>query len=594
MIAANTTHTYTLTLTVNYSTSDGTGDNTYTACGEGNGTPQPGEGLFNRAAVDSNNDGVPEDQAEDCGDLPLIDLALEKSVNNMTPPVGTNVIFTVVVTNESSVNATGVEVTDQLPSGYTYAGHSGGAYVPGTGVWTVGNLAAGESRTLTITATVLATGNYLNLAEVTDANEDDVDSTPDNGVDTDNDGNTIDDDGDEDDGDAATVQPTAVIDLELEKSVNNQTPNVGDAVTFTVTVVNRGPSTATGVIVTDQLPSGYNYVSHAGGAYNPANGEWNIGTLALNQTVTLTITATVNATGVYLNLAEVTDANEDDIDSTPDNGVDTDGDMQYIDDPGDEDDGDGATVNPNAVIDLELEKSVNVTTVTVGDQVIFTVEVTNRGPSIATGVVVTDRLPSGYNYFTHSFTQGTGYDAGTGEWIVGHLNLNQTAVLTLTATVNASGDFLNLAEVTNANEDDIDSTPDNGVDTDNDGNTIDDDGDEDDGDGATVTPEALIDLELEKSVNNVSVNPGDQVIFTVTVINRGPSTATGVEVTDQLPSGYTYVSHAGGTYNPANGLWQIGTLALNQTATLNITATVNLKRRPPEFGRSNECQRRRC
>ncbi|MDZ4682322.1 MAG: SdrD B-like domain-containing protein [Saprospiraceae bacterium] len=573
-IAANATHTYTLTLTVNYNISDNVGDDTYTACGEGNGTPQPGEGLFNRAAVDTDNDGIPEDQDDACGDLPLIDLALEKSVNISTPPVGTNVIFTVVVTNESNVNATGVEVTDQLPSGYTYVSHTGSTYVPGTGVWTVGNLAAGQSRTLTITATVLATGNYLNLAEVSDANEDDVDSTPDNGVDTDDDGNTIDDDGDEDDGDAATINPIPVIDLELEKSVNNFTPNVGEVINFTVSVFNRGPSTATGVIVTDQLPSGYNYVSHAGGSYNPVNGQWNIGTLAVNQTVTLTIAVSVNATGVFLNLAEVTNANEDDIDSTPDNGVDTDGDMQYIDDSGDEDDGDGAIITPNAVIDLELEKSVNVTTATVGDQVIFTVEVANRGPSTATGVVVTDKLPTGYTYFSHSFTQGTGYGAGTGEWLVGTLAANQVETLTLTATVLATGNYLNLAEVTNANEDDVDSTPDNGVDTDNDGNTIDDNGDEDDGDGATITPEALIDLELEKSVNNTLVNPGDQVIFTVTVTNKGPSTATAVEVTDELPSGYTYVSHAGGTYNPANGLWQIGTLALNQTATLTVTATV--------------------
>jgi len=575
-IAANATHTYTLTLTVNYNISDGTGDNTYTACGEGNGTPQAGEGLFNRAAVDSNNDGIADDEADDCGDLPLIDLALEKSVNNTSPRVGTDVIFTVVVTNESAVNATGVEVTDQLPSGYTYVSHTGGTYVPGTGVWTIGDLAAGQSRTLTITATVLATGNYLNLAEVTNANEDDIDSTPDNGVDTDGDGETIDDNGDEDDGDGATIEPVPVIDLELEKAVDNFTPNVGDVINFTVTVVNRGPSVATGVIVTDQLPSGYNYVSHTGGAYNPANGEWNIGTLAVNQTVTLTIAASVNSTGVFLNLAEVTNANEDDIDSTPDNGVDTDGDNEYIDDNGDEDDGDGATIDPNPVIDLELEKSVNVTTATVGDQVIFTVEVSNRGPSTATGVVVTDQLPSGYSYFTHSFTQGTGYDAGTGIWLVGTLPAGQSATLTLTATVNATGNYLNLAEVTNANEDDVDSTPDNGVDTDGDGDSIDDDGDEDDGDGATVTPEALIDLELEKSVSNVLVNAGDQVTFTVSVTNRGPSTATGVEVTDQLPSGYTYVSHTGGAYNPTSGLWQIGTLALNQTATLLVTATVNL------------------
>ena len=64
----------------------------------------------------------------------------------------------------------------------------------------------------------------------------------------------------------------------------------------------------------------------------------------------------MNAAGDYVNLAEVTDADQDDLDSTPDNGVDTDGDGDVTDDPGDEDDGDGAEVTPDTVIDLELDK----------------------------------------------------------------------------------------------------------------------------------------------------------------------------------------------------------------------------------------------
>ena len=107
-------------------------------------------------------------------------------------------------------------VTDGLPSGYTFTGFttSQGAYNSATGVWTVGALAAGQSETLTITAIVNASGDYVNLAEVTDANEDDADSTPDNGVDTDGDGDVTDDPNDEDDGDGAEVFPGEVIDLE--------------------------------------------------------------------------------------------------------------------------------------------------------------------------------------------------------------------------------------------------------------------------------------------------------------------------------------------------------------------------------------------
>ena len=90
-------------------------------------------------------------------------------------------------------------------------------------------------------------------------------------------------------------------------------------------------------MVTDQLPSGYTYVG-ANGSYNPVTGEWNVGTLAAGQSETLTITATVTPGGNYGNLAEITEADQDDTDSTPDNGVDTDGDGDVTDDPDDEDD----------------------------------------------------------------------------------------------------------------------------------------------------------------------------------------------------------------------------------------------------------------
>ena len=99
-------------------------------------------------------------------------------------------------------------------------------------------------------------------------------------------------------------------DLSLTKTVDVPTPDVGNDVVFTITVSNAGPSTATGVVVTDQLPSGFTYVAdNSGGSYNPATGAWSVGTLAVGVNQVLTITATVNDTGNYTNLAEVT-ANE--------------------------------------------------------------------------------------------------------------------------------------------------------------------------------------------------------------------------------------------------------------------------------------------
>src|SRR5690606_3336511 len=86
---------------------------------------------------------------------PVADLAITKTVDNAAPNVGTDVVFTLTVTNNGPSDATGVEVLDQLPSGYTYVSDNGsGAYVPGTGVWTIGALADGASAILAITATV--------------------------------------------------------------------------------------------------------------------------------------------------------------------------------------------------------------------------------------------------------------------------------------------------------------------------------------------------------------------------------------------------------------------------------------------------------
>jgi uncharacterized repeat protein (TIGR01451 family) len=89
-------------------------------------------------------------------------------------------------------------------------------------------------------------------------------------------------------------------------------------------------------------------------------------------------------------------------------------------------------------------------------------------------------------------------------------------------------------------------------------------------------PNPTADLELTKGVNDQSVDQNQQIIYTVTVKNHGPDTATNVVVTDVLPVGLTYVSDdSSGAYNTSNGSWTIGTLTNGATATLNMTVTVN-------------------
>ena len=96
------------------------------------------------------------------------DLAVTKTVSNATPTEGSNIVFTVTASNLGASNNSNVTVNDLLPSGYTYFSHtaSTGTYVPGTGVWTIGNLNDQANATLTITAIVNATGNFTNTATI--------------------------------------------------------------------------------------------------------------------------------------------------------------------------------------------------------------------------------------------------------------------------------------------------------------------------------------------------------------------------------------------------------------------------------------------
>lgn len=138
--------------------------------------PQADNGSFTRA--DLYITSLPANYA---------DLSLTKAVSNASPNNGATISYTLNVTNASGSpqTATGVTVEDVLPAGFTFASASGfGSYNSGTGVWTVGSIPAGTTRTLTITGTVNATSGatIVNSAEITASSVTDSDSTPNNGA----------------------------------------------------------------------------------------------------------------------------------------------------------------------------------------------------------------------------------------------------------------------------------------------------------------------------------------------------------------------------------------------------------------------------
>ncbi len=85
------------------------------------------------------------------------DLAVSKKVDNASPNVGDTLKYTITVTNNGPDAASNISVNDLLPLNVTYVSDdSNGAYVRGTGIWTITSLANGASATLNITVTVNA------------------------------------------------------------------------------------------------------------------------------------------------------------------------------------------------------------------------------------------------------------------------------------------------------------------------------------------------------------------------------------------------------------------------------------------------------
>lgn len=120
------------------------------------------------------------------------DLSLTKIVSNGNPSPGANVIYTLTVNNAaaSNVSATGLTIRDILPLGVTFVSATGaGTYNSVSGVWTVGTLARNSSVTIAITVSVTASDGALvmNSAEIIASSADDIDSTPNNGVITEDD-----------------------------------------------------------------------------------------------------------------------------------------------------------------------------------------------------------------------------------------------------------------------------------------------------------------------------------------------------------------------------------------------------------------------
>ncbi|AXE18697.1 hypothetical protein DR864_13510 [Runella rosea] len=437
--------------------------------------------------------------------VPVFDLALRKTLatgQSASVVAGSNVTFTITVFNQGNVDATNIQVTDYIPTGLTL---NDANWTATAGVATlntvIASLPAGQSTTRDITFVVSTgfTGSISNLAEISSATGGtDVDSSPDSNPA--NDGTPKNDvinengltGGDEDDHDpeVITVTPAPVFDLALRKTLaTGQSASVvaGSNVTFTITVFNQGNVDATNIQVTDYIPTGLtlndaNWTATAG----VATLNTVIASLPAGQSTTRDITFVVSTgfTGSISNLAEISSATGGtDVDSSPDNNPANDGTPKndVINENGltggDEDDHDPEviTVTPPAQVDLSLKKLINTKIAQLGDTLTYTIKVFNQSATLATGVEVTDSLATSVQFINGSFTSTRGTAAITNNviiWNIGNIAASGDTV-TLTYKVKAiqEGVHFNTAEITKTNEGDIDSTPGNG-------NNVEDDNDQ--------------------------------------------------------------------------------------------------------------------
>lgn len=213
-----------------------------------------------------------------------------------------NLTYSIVVSNGGPTDATGVTLTDVLPSNLTYvsATPSQGTCSGTTTVsCNLGSLTNGTSALIVLVGKPKTVGIVTNTATVR-ALQYDADAL--GAIPTGNNSAT----------NATTVDPK--IDLSITNNVTG-TVDVGQNVTYTLVAKNNGPSPATGVTVVDQLPSSVTFVSASStvGSCNEASGAvtCNIGNLAKNATATITLVGNTTVGGTIVNSASVSGNEEE-------------------------------------------------------------------------------------------------------------------------------------------------------------------------------------------------------------------------------------------------------------------------------------------
>ena len=478
--------------------------------------------IFNKAIVENEEGFINE--SNKTVHVNTVDLAINKTSDKVTYKYLDNVIYTIVVTNHGSDDSFNVTVRDMLPNTLRFISASGN-YDPVTGIWFIGHLAKGQSATLTITAQAIFPGIITNDANVTGSGYD-VNLT------NNHDNITI------------TV-PDCVI-LNVNKvaiggviNITGGIKNVvaGEEVIYQVLVSNHGPSTAVNVVLTDN----YQTKDLTVVAYSLDNITWipytkganiNLGDMTSGSSILVYFKAMVNAStrGIVHNVVNIT--------------TDTD-DVRGIFSAEEH-------VNVMANSTLKVDKTAEIKELNPGDTIHYIITVTAGGSSDSLNIVLKDMLDStllDVNSATYAI-DGVNKGSWTGSIDLGNMLTGTAVTVDIWAKVlsSADRDVFNLVNVTS------DEHPE--------GNT-----------SNTTVHVRIVDLAVDKLVNNSVPKYLDMIEYTIVVVNNGPDKSFNVTVGDLLPDGVKFIS-SNGQYNPDTGVWFVGDLDNNESAILKIVVQV--------------------
>ena len=405
----------------------------------------------------------------------------DKTVNISNPNFGDNVTYTVTVTNDGIGDAKDVVVRDVLGEGLKFVSATGNYTfdeATRTVTWIV-DLAKGESKVFSVIAIVSGYGNVTNSLVV---------------------GNKT-----------AGVNVT-VPEIIPDKTVDNEIPNFGDNVTYTVKVTNDGIGDANNVVITDVLDKGLKFLNATGNfTYDEKTGiiTWTVD-LAKGETKTFNVNVTVLGYGVLPNTVAV---------------------------------GNKTAVRNITVPEIITVKEVNSSDIHIGDEITYTITVSNSGKINATNVVIRDILPEGLKFINAS--NGGVYDPVTGiiTWIL-NITANSTVDLTVDVCVNKSGNITNTVNVGNKTS------------------------------NCTIESGDIVDLEIHIVADKSEIYVGDNIVYTVTVINNGPSDAINTIANILIPNALSILSYNAtkGTFDITSGNWSIGNLTNGEKVVLTFVA----------------------